>query len=473
MELQRLLDTLEPLPEPCEFLGMDALRRQTVVTANLYPDLVTVREVGRSSAGEPIEMISIGDGPKSALLIGAPHANEPIGCLAIEHLIKSLCAIGALRQALPFRWHFIKAIEPDALRLNEAWLSRPASLHNYLSGFFRSALCDQAEYLFPFEGEVAHSVSPTAENDAYRSAISIAAPDLLYPMHGCDFGGTFYILSREAPGLVEALQAQPLRHGLRLNAAGESSHSPPSFAPGVFAPFDVAAVVRADQDAHGGSSSWMGGDQSVSYAARRGILAIIAEMSLWDWGGERPSEPVGFSAKDLRASRAQIDEAIVALGGAVMDAFEADVIRVDPLIRRAASEIVTNAKSRCLVEASTGDLLYEPPAEAATRQYISQRINGLRQLALVGRMRGDASTSAPVTQASSRLLDFVERSADDLLTRFDIVPTSLATAARAQAEAALIAAWSLADRRSKEAGGSGVLSPSAVNHSSDSGRACV
>ncbi|MET5116247.1 M14 family zinc carboxypeptidase, partial [Burkholderia pseudomallei] len=59
--------------------------------ARRHPDLVAITAVGESEAGDPIDMISIGDGPMSALFVGAPHPNEVFGCLVIERLIDRLC----------------------------------------------------------------------------------------------------------------------------------------------------------------------------------------------------------------------------------------------------------------------------------------------------------------------------------------------------------------------------------------------
>lgn len=62
----------------------------------------------------------------STLSGGAPHPHELVACLMIEQLIDRLCAGSEFRCALPHRWHFIKAIEPDALRLNEGSSPRRA-----------------------------------------------------------------------------------------------------------------------------------------------------------------------------------------------------------------------------------------------------------------------------------------------------------------------------------------------------------
>src|ERR1044072_9371458 len=77
------------------------------------------RLVGASRRGEPLELVSIGDGPQNALVFGGPHANEPAGFLTVRRLASVLCENAAERRG--FTWHFIACVDPDGARLNEGW----------------------------------------------------------------------------------------------------------------------------------------------------------------------------------------------------------------------------------------------------------------------------------------------------------------------------------------------------------------
>ncbi|WP_312742141.1 MULTISPECIES: M14 family zinc carboxypeptidase [Enterobacteriaceae] len=165
-----------------------------------YPELVTVTEVGMSAQGIPINMISIGKGPLSALFVDAPHPNEVIGCTVIEYLITRLCQDTAFREALPFLWHFIKAIEPDTLQLNEGWFRSPGNLQRYYEQYYRPPLNQQAEYAFPFADNDWLSRHPLPENIAWQNAIRLARPDFLYSLHNSEAGGVYYVASGSPAG---------------------------------------------------------------------------------------------------------------------------------------------------------------------------------------------------------------------------------------------------------------------------------
>ncbi|MGU7774266.1 M14 family zinc carboxypeptidase [Burkholderia sp. MR1-5-21] len=207
MMIPALLDVIGAVPDLPAIPTFQQMVRNTQATWLRYPDLVTVTRVGVSGQGEPIDMISIGNGPMSALFVGAPHPNEPVGCLVIEHLIDRLCSDHALRRALPYRWHFIKAIEPDALRLNEGWFSAPGDLLRYYENYYRPPIEEQAEYAFPFDEDDRLARHPMPENEAWRKAIELAKPDFLYSLHNSEFGGAYYLLSDMPIGLSDELRA--------------------------------------------------------------------------------------------------------------------------------------------------------------------------------------------------------------------------------------------------------------------------
>jgi hypothetical protein len=87
---------------------------------------VRITPVGVSRLGRPIEMISLGEGDREALIVGVPHANEPAGAVTVERLIELL--LRSEREQRGYRWHFIKAIDPEGLKLNGGWLKKPRTL---------------------------------------------------------------------------------------------------------------------------------------------------------------------------------------------------------------------------------------------------------------------------------------------------------------------------------------------------------
>ena len=83
---------LAHIPALDRFPTVDEMQAELDRLAQRYPDLVRVRRIGTSRLGEPIRMATVGDGECDALVFGGPHANEPVGFLAVRELAWLLCA---------------------------------------------------------------------------------------------------------------------------------------------------------------------------------------------------------------------------------------------------------------------------------------------------------------------------------------------------------------------------------------------
>jgi len=253
---------------------------------------VEIRRIGASARGAPIELISLGSGPRDALIVGCPHPNEPVGCLTVEALIGRLRRDPAAGHG--FRWHFIKAIDPDGLELNRSWLKGPRTPERYFDGFFRPAFDRQPEYSFPLKAGAYGFDRSTPENQAWRAALELTRPAFQASLHNADYGGAFYLLSRPLPGLAEALSRQPAEAGLTVNPVGEPFADFAPFRPGVFAFPDIAAAAAA--------GAWSAGDSSAGYAAARyGTFSLVSEVPFWDDARLRDGAPSGRTLGEVVA----------------------------------------------------------------------------------------------------------------------------------------------------------------------------
>ena len=79
-----ILKILDQIPDYQSFLTVDEMDRNTLALAEQYPDIVQVKEIGRSRWDHPIYCLVIGNGSQNALLYGCPHPNEPIGAMMLE-----------------------------------------------------------------------------------------------------------------------------------------------------------------------------------------------------------------------------------------------------------------------------------------------------------------------------------------------------------------------------------------------------
>jgi hypothetical protein len=312
--------------------------RTDALRALSRPD-VLVREIGRSRTGAAIDMITIGSGPMHVLLVGTPHPNEPIGCLTIEFLIETLIADAALCNASGCTWHFVKTIEPDGLVLNEGWLARPGDASAYFANFFRPALDEQAEYTFPLCTPTYSFDEPVAENMAYREALRIAKPDLLFSLHNAEYGGVFYVVSREVPGLLPNLGLQPARFGARLDEIGELGGELEPLAPGVFKGPDFAAWVER----MGAANTWRAGQSVFGQCALAATFVVTVETPYWhDASPPADDGPVALSEAlaDMPAWQAEG----LRLMDAHLDSLAATAAGQDVRFVRALSEAQTHVR---------------------------------------------------------------------------------------------------------------------------------
>lgn len=262
-----------------EFLTIDELEANTRELSN--DSRVTITPLGVSRMSRPIEMISLGEGAHDALIVGVPHSNEPVGAVTIERMIALLLANKDERRN--YRWHFIKAIDPEGLKLNAGWL-KTRTVRSYLENFFRPALHRQPDTTFPLDMPGARFTASMPENEAWQRAFALTRPLLHASLHHCDFGGGFFSLSRALPqalaGLDEALQETGLGVDTlegdvmvmeRWNAA---THRYPSVP-------ELTACAKAAGAAW--AYPWTVGEMSPGFGeAHYGSFTLIAEVPQWD-----------------------------------------------------------------------------------------------------------------------------------------------------------------------------------------------
>lgn len=308
-----LHDVIRGIPDISFFPTFDEMTENTALMQARYPDLITVTPVGKSVQGAAIDMISIGKGPLSALFVGAPHPNEVIGCAVIEYLIARLCQDASFREALPFRWHFIKAIEPDALRLNEGWFPSPGNLQCYYEHYYRPPLNHQAEYAFPFAESDWLSRHPLPENVAWQNAIRLVRPDFLYSLHNSEAGGIYYVASGYPAGLVGTLKALCHQSGLPLNTTGETELRDNQYEPGLFHFPDMKALVGVPAEDYPEKGCRPVGNSSAGYTAAAGTFSLFTEVPYWNSTllADRQLSP--FSIRDVGAELVPLNAQVVLL----------------------------------------------------------------------------------------------------------------------------------------------------------------
>ncbi|ALG05615.1 hypothetical protein [Kibdelosporangium phytohabitans] len=239
----------------------------------------TPRQIGTSRLGEPITMVSIGSGPKNALVFAGPHPNEPIGFLTVPHLAEQVA-----KDDLGHTWHLVGCVDPDGARLNESWYDGPLDRERYLRGFYRPPMHEQVEWMFP---------DGMPETRALRDVIDELRPDLLCSLHNGELGGTFYYISEDRPELAEQLAALPT--GIPLHVGEAEMPGTHMIRPGVFLFPTVEAASRLTP-----------GMSSIHYAQRYGTFSLVIEVPMWSDPRSCDGSPSGKSRREVYAAVAEL-----------------------------------------------------------------------------------------------------------------------------------------------------------------------
>jgi hypothetical protein len=270
------------LPEMDRFLTVDELNADLVRIASEYPEIARLERVGSSSLGDPISMLMLGNGDKQILLFACPHPNEPIGAMVVHHLARMLAEDAELRDGLGFTWNLISCVDPDGTRLNEGWFRGPFTVRNYARNFYRPAPEQQVEWTFPNFYKTNYFDRSIPESEMLMRVIDRLQPVLMGSLHNAGFGGVYYYLSRDEPGLYPIFHELPSWEGLPLRLGEPEVPYAIEFAPAIFK-FMAASDSYDYMEANGADmSTYSHGGSSAEYAAPHGTLTLITEMAYYD-----------------------------------------------------------------------------------------------------------------------------------------------------------------------------------------------
>jgi len=297
--IDRRLDTV---PDYERFLTVDELYAQARKVARAHPELARCRDVGHSTDGEAIPMVSIGDGPIPLLFYALPHPNEPIGAMLVSYLLDELIRSPELREG--FTWHLLPCVDPDGTRLNEGWFSPPFTVRRYAAGFYRPPGVEQVEWTFPASHKTFHFDAPIPETRALMAALEEVRPAFVYSLHNAGFGGVYYYISQDVPEVYPEFYRIPAHLGLVL-AKGEAEMPwGVSFAPAIYKTSSVAEAydyyetyTQEDPAAmigSGGSSSDFLQDLDGHRA-----LTLITELPYFQAAAVADEAPSGQSRREV------------------------------------------------------------------------------------------------------------------------------------------------------------------------------
>lgn len=332
MDLQAIA---RDIPDYPHFLTVDELNASSRRLVAEFPGLASLRTVGQTRRGDPIELLTIAGGPRQAFIFGGPHPNEPIGTMTIEYLSRRLCEDDALRAELGYTWHFIKAIDADGMRLNEGWFKGPFTPTNYARHFFRPAPFDQVEWTFPIEYKTLKFNSPLPETQALMRVIDEVRPTLLYSLHNSGFGGVYYYVSERCEALYPTFHALPEWFGLALDLGEPEMSNAVTFAPAIYQMLSSKDTYDyLEQNGVADPAQTMqSGASSAEYAGRYGSFFLVVELPYYDDPRVNDQTPTDILRRDAILQNLDAQDEFDGWMTARMDAVKADLRQETPITR--------------------------------------------------------------------------------------------------------------------------------------------
>jgi zinc carboxypeptidase len=191
-----VVTALESVPPLTQFCSVEKLHA-FVETLRAKACGAHVEIAGRSAGGLPIHHVRFGNGRVKALILGGPHAHEPIGSATVFGLMTLLQQGNRALLDADVEWHVVPCIDPDGARLNEGWSQKPFSLESYMRNFYVQAHRDQVDGSFPVTYKKLSWSQPSQEAKVLKSLLDAIRPDFFYSLHNTRTGGAFYFLTRD------------------------------------------------------------------------------------------------------------------------------------------------------------------------------------------------------------------------------------------------------------------------------------
>jgi hypothetical protein len=207
---------LKDVPNYTSFLTVKKIEALTFNFKQCPP--VEERIIGKTAENKPLKMYTMGNGEKTALIIGVPHSDEPLGSLVTTYFVDWLAKHPKV-DFFGWKWLIIPVLEQRGMRMNEGWFSSWDSLVDTAKSYFREPTDNQYEWTFPFEYKNYKWVQPRPESVAVKDVLKAEKPSLLCNLHHSGYYDTYFYFSQDLPEAYPRLRKLSNNLGLPLSTA--------------------------------------------------------------------------------------------------------------------------------------------------------------------------------------------------------------------------------------------------------------
>ncbi len=263
--------------------------------AAFHPGLCTLRVVGRSRSGRPLHLLTVGRGRRNVLVVAGPHSDERVGAATALRLAEQVAHNPLLHSGADVSWHLLLCLDPDGAVRHEAGpvIRRTPAAH------FRHAYRPPPEEQPEWAPSIRAPEAQLPESQALIDLIDELRPVLQCSLHANDLGGCWVQLTRDIPGLAEALGKSAAEHdvpvqtgtydALRWTVSGpgvyvlpEPGGTAPAAAPSAEPAADPVENPAADPEADPAADPAVGLARSTWLRPHRhGGMTALFEVPMW------------------------------------------------------------------------------------------------------------------------------------------------------------------------------------------------
>lgn len=346
---QKYENIFKNIPSYSRFLTVNEIDNLTNLITKLPG--VDFKKIGITLNDEHLIMISIGNGDKTALIMGVPHSDEPLGSLVITFLARWL-ATHPEEKCFGWRWLFIPVLERRGMRLNEGWFNMPNSLAALVKSNFREPTEDQYEWTFPIKYEDYEWTKSRPETLAVKQVLEQEKPDLLCNLHHCGFHNVYFYLSKDFPEIYPLLKN--LAASLQLPLSDNAPDVPfgKMFSPGFYQMYGLKDYINyyKKEDPHVITSIKRGACSDEWYQSQIGGFSFNCEVPLYLSSKLQDKKESSKSLKTILKKRYQHKDNRIKYLIKIINQIKKYESLADPILLDVAEKHVANVQSSLIHE---------------------------------------------------------------------------------------------------------------------------
>lgn len=202
---------LGDIPDWKRYYTVDMIHEKVAEVTEEYSEIEYI-DLGRSTNGETIDCMKVGEGKYNALIHGFPNCEEPLGGPMLDFFARRLAEDDETREALDYTWYLIPCSDPDGARLCEGFQTGEQTVLNFSLNYYRTPVYKTPEWCFPFRFGPLDLNSPTAETRALMSLMDRMDFHFVSSLHQMKWGGITYQVPHPCPELYHHLWESASRY---------------------------------------------------------------------------------------------------------------------------------------------------------------------------------------------------------------------------------------------------------------------